>query len=174
MATATSAGEVRSCDAFSAALTYSLDKLGLPQVCLKEEQRAAIKAVYQGRDVFVCLPTGYGKSLCYQTLPFVIDYGRSGEARNSAVLVVSPLIALMEDQVGGLRRRGVKASVITSSAGVSKDNMCTDESLCTDSIFFCSPEALATSKWREAFDILEFSERIVAVVVDEAHCVAKW
>ena len=54
--------------------TLFLEKLGLTSVSLKKEQRAAIKAVYEGTDVFVYLPTGYGKSLCYQTLPFVMDY----------------------------------------------------------------------------------------------------
>ena len=59
---------------FSSAITFSLEKLGLSDVSLKAEQRSAIKAIYEGRDVFVCLPTGYGKSLCYQTLPFVMDH----------------------------------------------------------------------------------------------------
>ena len=58
--------------------------------------------MYHGRDAFVCLPTGYGKSLCYQALPFVMDHKRfvAGleEAGKSCVLVVSPLVALMEDQ----------------------------------------------------------------------------
>ena len=59
---------------FDEALSYSLSQLGLPHLSLKEEQRLAVKAVYEGRDVFVWLPTGYGKSLCYQTLPFVMDH----------------------------------------------------------------------------------------------------
>ena len=128
--------------------------------------------------MFVCLPTGFGKSLCYHTLPFVMDHklnpaGQEG-VRSSAVIVVSPLIALMEDQVSGLRKRGVKASIITSSTSVTKDIISTDKSLATDSIFFCAPEALMTSKWRDVLGRSAFSDRIVAVVVDEAHCVSKW
>ncbi len=162
--------------AFSAALAFSLDQLGLSHVSLKDEQCSAIKAVYWGQDVFVCLPTGYGKSLCYQTLPFVMDYKSrtSKEASNSAIIVVSPLIALMEDQVGGLRKQGVKACIISSSTALLKENVCTHHSLGTDKLFFCAPEALITSKWRDAFDRPDFSDRIAAVVVDEAHCVSKW
>ncbi len=58
-----------SSEDFSSALTFSLGQLKLPGLSLKEEQRAAIKAVYEGKDVFVSLPTGY---VCYQTLPFVL------------------------------------------------------------------------------------------------------
>ena len=74
---------------FAGAIAFSLEKL---DVSLKAEQRSAIKAMYEGRDVFVCLPTGYGNSLCYQTLPFVMDH-KDNRAQASAVLVVSPLIA---------------------------------------------------------------------------------
>ncbi len=80
----------------------------------------------------------------------------------------------MEDQVSGLKRRGVKASIITSSDSVTKEHICTEEGLATDNLFFCSPEVLATSKWRNSFERLEFSGRVVALVVDEAHCVSKW
>jgi len=80
---------------FTGAIAFSLEKLGLPDVSLKAEQRSAIKAMYEGRDVFVCLPTGY---LCYQTLPFVMDH-KDNRTQASAVVVVSPLIALMEEQV---------------------------------------------------------------------------
>ena len=52
---------------FSDAVTFSLSKLGLSGVSLKEEQLSSIKAAYEGQDVSVCFPTGYGKSLCYQT-----------------------------------------------------------------------------------------------------------
>ena len=163
---------------FASALAFSLEKLGLSSVSLKEEQRAAIKAVYEGTDVFVCLPTGYGKSLCYQTLPFVMDYKHRVEgiqqARASAVLVVSPLITLMEDQVRGLRKQGVQASIITSSSSVAKENFATDDTLATESLFFCAPEALVMSRWRDAFERPEFSDRIVAVIIDEAHCISKW
>lgn len=159
--------------AFCDALSYSLAQLKL-SVSLKEEQKSAIEAVVNGKDVFVCLPTGYGKSLCYQTLPFVFDALRQEGRSNSAVLVVSPLIALMEDQVSSLRSRGVKASIITTSTSVVTENISTRRSLAIDSLFYCAPEALITSKWRDAFDMPEFSGRIVAYVVDEAHCVSKW
>ena len=80
----------------------------------------------------------------------------------------------MVDQVSCLRKRGVKASIITSSKSVSKDMICTDRGLAVDCLFFCAPEALVTTKWRDAFERSEFSSRIVAVVVDEAHCLSKW
>ena len=168
-----------SAEVFLRALEFSLVQLGLPDVVLKEEQRCAIEAIYQGRDVFVCLPTGYGKSLCYQTLPFVMNYKRCQtvqEARegDSAIIVISPLVALIKDQVSGLRKRGVKASIITTSPSVSMENIATEGSLEKDSVFFCAPEILVSSKWLDSFEKPEFSGRIVAVVVDEAHCVSKW
>ena len=71
---------------------------------------------------------------------------------NSAVVVISPLIALMTDQVNGLRKSGVKASVITSSASVPKEMIATEKSLGSDTLLFCAPEALFISKWRAAFE----------------------
>ncbi len=96
------------------------------------------------------------------------------DANSSTVIVVSPLVTLMEDQVSSLRKRGVKASIITSSTSICKENRATDHNFSTDSIFFCAPEALTNTKWRDAIDKPEFSVRVVAVVVDEAHCVSKW
>ena len=90
---------------FSQAVSYALGKLGKPQISLKEEQRPSIKAIYEGNDIFVWLPTGYGKNLCYQALPFVMDHknGVAETQKSSAVLVITPLIALMFDQVQSLR-----------------------------------------------------------------------
>ena len=96
---------------FSDAISYGLVQLGAPEIALKEEQKKAILAVYEGKDVFVSLPTGFGKSICFQILPFVFDHKGGG---NHAVVVVSPLIALMIDQVQSLRCKGVKAFIISS------------------------------------------------------------
>ena len=83
---------------FSSSVTYALQKLGTPDLVLKPEQRTAINAVYNGRDVFVWLPTGFGKRACVSTpLPFVFDY-KLALTDVSAVLVIIPLIALMVDQ----------------------------------------------------------------------------
>ena len=85
---------------FDRALQYALLQLGTPSITPKPEQRKAIHSIYRGRDVFVWLPTGFGKSLCYEVLPFVMDHKLSRiDAKSSLVLVVSPLIALMTDQV---------------------------------------------------------------------------
>ena len=146
--------------AFASAIAYSLDKLGIPDIALKEEQQEAVKVIYDGKDVFVLLPTGFGKSLCYQVLPFVMDYKYSctgTQKTSSSVLVISPLIALMIHQVESLRSRGVKCSIATS-----------------DSLLFCAPEALVTSRWRDILEEPVISVRVVAVVIDEAHCVSKW
>ena len=78
------------------------------------------------------LPTGFGKSLCYEVLPFVMDHKLSRiDAKSSLVLVVSPLIALMTDQVC----RGVKAAVISSGTGFSSDLVANegDLSVCSHS-----------------------------------------
>ena len=60
---------------FSEALSYALRRLKMTLITVKEEQRSSMRAVYEGSDVFVWLaiPTGYGKSLCYQALPFLMD-----------------------------------------------------------------------------------------------------
>ena len=77
-------------------LDSAASKLGISS--LKDKQREAITSFVDGHDVFVSLPTGYGKSLCYTLLPLVFDSLRSSDSHKSIVLVVSPLTALMIDQ----------------------------------------------------------------------------
>ena len=84
---------------------------------------------------------------------------------SKAILVVSPLVALMEDQVYILKKHGVRASILGSSTSVAKENIATVECLGRDN-FFLAPEALTTVKWRDAFEREGFSSRIV--------CVSKW
>ena len=73
---------------------------------LREEQTKAIKGILSGRDVFVCLPTGYGKTLCYSILPKAFDFLK--ENSQSVIVVVSPLIALMKDQVRALAKCNIR------------------------------------------------------------------
>ena len=114
----------RGCScAFSEADSFSS---GLSGMSLKEEQLSAIKAVYEGHKVFVCLPTGYGKSKLCRLLGTQHELGG-----DRAVIIVSALVA-----------------TLSSSSSVSKDYVGTEECLCRDNFFFCTPEAVTTAKWR--------------------------
>ena len=91
-------------------LVYALARVGYSSMSLKPEQKECIKCIFDGKDVFVWLPTGVGKSICYEVLPFMFDKNLGTD--NSLVIVVSPLVSLMVDQVRSLRSRSVKASVM--------------------------------------------------------------
>ena len=94
---------------FDKALSYALGAIGEDQVKLKNEQELAVRHTFEGFNVFLWLPTGFGKSLCYECLLFLFDFklGRTGDPhRRSVVLVISPLVSLMTDQVASLRKEG--------------------------------------------------------------------
>ena len=122
--------------------------------------------------MFLWLPTGFGKSLCYEVLPSMFD-DKLGKD-NSVIIVVSPLISLMVDQVQNLRRRSVRAAIMSSGSKVEKEFLATDDDIRNGRLLFCAPEAIEVSKWRDAIAKPEFSSRVVTIVVDEAHCVSKW
>uniref|UniRef100_A0A1X7UR90 DNA 3'-5' helicase n=1 Tax=Amphimedon queenslandica TaxID=400682 RepID=A0A1X7UR90_AMPQE len=86
-------------------------------ITFKEEQQQAIKYFLSGKDTFVILPTGFGKSLCYQCLPIAIG------SESPIIIVVSPLIALMKDQVQALRSRGIKAGFLIGDDGDDHSEM---------------------------------------------------
>ena len=96
---------------FASCFSYALSCLRKEDLVLKHEQSEAPEFVFRGKDVFVWFPTGFGKSICYQALPYMFDHklGRSNVDCKSAVLVVSPLVSLMVDQVTSLRSAGVGA-----------------------------------------------------------------
>ena len=118
------------------------------------------------------LHTGFGKSIIYEVLLFIFDYKleRVDGLTRSLVLVVSPLISLMADQVASLQRRGARAAMISFKCATIRLGHC----LCMCSFLFGSPEALLTSKWREAMDCRDVAQQIITIVIDEAHCVSKW
>ena len=85
---------------------------------MKDKQEESIMEFAKGRDVFVSLPTGYGKSLCTVILPSVFDELRKSD-KKSIVLVVSPLIALMKDQVDSITAMGLSAIHISDRQFIS-------------------------------------------------------
>ena len=125
-------------------------------------QEAVCRTVVEGRDALLVMPTGAGKSLCYQ-LP--------GLARAGTTLVISPLIALMEDQVARLRALGLAAERIHSGIDrVVSRQVCRDYLDGTLDFLFIAPERLSVPGFPEML-----AKRTPALVaVDEAHCISHW
>ena len=82
-------------------ISVALRRVGYPSMTLEPEQKDCVQCVYEGKDVFVWLPTGFGKTVCFEVLPFMFDK-KLGRV-DSLVVVVSPLVSLMIDQVRSLR-----------------------------------------------------------------------
>ena len=130
---------------------------------LKPEQELAILSFMEGNDVFVSLPTGFGKSLRYAALPYAFDQLRA-TARQSIVIVVSPLIALYSAK--GLKVGGITGATLEVKSQVVKGNF---------QIVYFSPESLLSGhRWRELLQVEQYRSNVVAFIVDEAHCVKKW
>ena len=128
----------------------------------RPHQREAIDAHLEGRDTLVILPTGGGKSLCYQ-VPAVV--------REGVTVVVSPLISLMADQVQALRANGINAAAFNSTVSGREANGIRDEIAAgTLKLLYVAPERL-TQSWMldELSDVA-----IGGFAVDEAHCVSTW
>ena len=125
-------------------------------------QDAAVAAALAGRDVLAVLPTGGGKSLVYQVPPV---------ARRGLALVVSPLVALMQDQVEALARRGVRAAALHS--GLSRrqaDQAWTDAEHGLYRLVYLTPERLQTDLFAARAPRLD----VQLLAVDEAHCISEW
>ncbi|KAL5510411.1 hypothetical protein EMCRGX_G005949 [Ephydatia muelleri] len=80
---------------------------------MKPEQVKVAVALFEGRDVFAILPTGFGKSLCYASLPVAFDKCQKKERGYSIVVVVSPLVAIMKDQVPTYSIKGLKTTYVS-------------------------------------------------------------
>ncbi|PNS07873.1 DNA helicase RecQ [Solilutibacter silvestris] len=126
------------------------------------EQEAIVNRVTAGGDALVLMPTGGGKSLCYQ-LPALL---RAGTA-----IVVSPLIALMQDQVDALRQLGVRATFLNSTLS-SNDAMGVEQALLAGDLdlLYVAPERLLTPRFLALLD----QAQVALFAIDEAHCVSQW
>lgn len=128
----------------------------------REGQEALIDAILAGRDAFGVMPTGGGKSLCYQIPALLLE---------GLTLVVSPLISLMKDQVAALKEAGIPAAYLNSSLNaVQQREVLRRAELGAYRLIYVAPERLLTDSF------LYFAEghRISLLAVDEAHCVSQW
>ena len=127
----------------------------------RPQQKEIIDYVVAGGDALVLMPTGGGKSVCYQIPALMLD---------GVALVVSPLISLMKDQVDALQANGVKAEALNSSNDEYANRLIFDRcSRGEIKILYISPERLMAEITR-----LQKSVKVSMIAIDEAHCVSQW
>jgi ATP-dependent DNA helicase RecQ len=133
-------------------------------------QQEIVEHMVKGHDALVLMPTGGGKSLCYQ-IP-AIARQRAG---HGVTIVVSPLIALMHDQVGALHEAGVSAAYLNSSLSGDEAYQVEQSMLRGDiTLLYAAPERLTTPRFLALLDSLFVRSNLSMFAIDEAHCVSQW
>jgi ATP-dependent DNA helicase RecQ len=125
-------------------------------------QEEIINSVIRGKDTLALLPTGGGKSLCFQVPALAME---------GLCIVISPLIALMKDQVENLKKRGIKAIAVYSGMSRHEIDVAFDNAAYGDiKLLYISPERIETDLFRERLHKMKVS----LLAVDEAHCISQW
>lgn len=129
-------------------------------------QMRAIVAGVQGRDCLTVLPTGGGKSLCYQVPPLITG---------KATIVISPLIALMRDQVRGLELQGYKAAAMHSGLELDETKDIARQLVTGElDLVLAAPERVVTPSFKTLIGVLCEQGRLGSIAIDEAHCISQW
>ncbi|MDT7848555.1 DNA helicase RecQ [Methylophilus sp. VKM B-3414] len=132
----------------------------------RHQQQAIVEHVISGQDALVLMPTGGGKSLCYQ-IPAL--------ARDGLAIVVSPLIALMQDQVEALQQLGVNAAFLNSSLSAEDNARITREVVSGEiKLLYVAPERLMVGSFLSLLDEVQQHTGLALFAIDEAHCVSQW
>lgn len=167
-------------------LQIALHQGGLENVYLKPKQIICLESLFLHIDVVAVLPTGYGKSMIFQLLPFFLPQKTS----RNIVIVVSPLSSIIEDQIKILRNRGIVVNVLSTHCHKEEEvdlfNNDIDKNepnywgVSVDvwsgalDILFTHPEDLLSESGRKLMNSGVFQKNVVAYVVDEAHCIEGW
>jgi ATP-dependent DNA helicase RecQ len=134
------------------------------------QQQAAIERVLSGGDALVLMPTGGGKSLCYQ-IPAIVR----AQQGKGVCIVISPLIALMHDQVGALDEVGVPAAFLNSSLDSQQASEVEQKMLRGElALLYVAPERLNTPRFLALLQCLYEQKLLSLFAIDEAHCVSQW
>ena len=162
-------------------------KTNFPSICLKPLQVKCFEYLIEGNDLIAVLPTGFGKSLLFQILPFFLPT----KFKRNIVIVVCPLSSIIEGQIKTLSDRGVVAGVlqcerqsgkIVGEKLFDKNEEKVDDALFGSSkvlngeidILFSHPETLLSPEGRKLMKTDVFQKNVVACAIDEAHCVEMW
>lgn len=129
---------------------------------LREAQQRVIDSVLDGKDTLAIMPTGGGKSLCYQIPAHMLA---------GITVVVSPLISLMKDQLGKLEELGVSACQVNSTLNAEEERRALESIVSGNcKIVFCTPERLTSPEFLEVLK----QSKVALVAIDEAHCISQW
>ncbi|GBE60656.1 ATP-dependent DNA family protein [Babesia ovata] len=155
-------------------VVHRINKEVFGNASFRPKQLEVINCILSGRDTFVVIPTGGGKSLCFQ-LPVVYD-GTVG--KNGVTVVVMPLVSLIQDQMKRLQALGIPCHALVGEVSrLDRDSVLGDmrSELDTSYLLFVTPERITSSKvLLKAFRDLEQQGRLSRFVLDEAHCVSQW
>lgn len=193
--------KMRSLNSFFHAISFALQCCRFDDVFLKVKQYKILDALLSGKDVIGVLPTGYGKSMIFQLLPYIHEYYSGNE---SMVLVIAPLNALIDDQIKSLTKKGVNAGVLrTKKENPKNKSEKEDEKSCTDEfefdseytkqfvdiddgelsliesgnyrLLFLHPEGfISCKKGRNILMSEIYQKKVAYCVIDEAHLVQEW
>ncbi|KDQ20898.1 hypothetical protein BOTBODRAFT_321879 [Botryobasidium botryosum FD-172 SS1] len=135
----------------------------------KGQQQEIVEAALEGEDILVVAPTGMGKSLCFQ-IPAIA-------AKNGITFVISPLLALMKNQVSRLRDHGVRAAALNSESSSEERSEITSDLASSNPqtrLLYITPEKMGTPSFQLSLSKLYNRGKITRFVLDEAHCISEW